>query len=821
MIEKKKEKFIISCVKWHTQMGAGMKKKSLFTKMTALLLAAVVGMSVIGCGADPTAETSGQKQTQNNQEGKTDNTAPEGSNDALESEQGNNTDSSGMGRYMEKAVLETENVVDQIQLQLLANGQPMFLNSYSAQRFQATDGGDTWEKLESEEFSAFRKEHYPTSSAIAKDGTIALINMEEKEGQENLEYPDYDYILNVYMTDNTVKNIPVALPDNESNINVLTFGDNGRLYVGANKCNSIFEVDIEEGTAKKLVDLPEHAVIMNSRGNILMCTGYEKTYFYNLEDGKLLEDEILDKFVQENYQGVSWFGDGYSAFLFLGKDNSVYVAGEKGLYRHVIGGSAMEQVIDGALSSLGDPAHGIMAMMENDNQEFFAAFSDGKVMRFTYDPNVSATPNEKLTVYSLVEQDMVKQAISAYRTVYPDMYINYEIGMDGDGVTREDALKKLNTKLLSGEGPDVIILDGMDSSTYADKGVLVDLSDIVAEVNQSDGLYMNLITPLYYGDNLYTVPAQFRIPMIGGHKETMQNVSDYAAMAEMIEKARTENPEAYLMGIFSESGIIKRLAPVCAPSWKNKDGQIEEAKIKEFLELTKQIYEAQVKNAPEEYTITYQSQIAESKANGTDRENDFFFMMMTDVFYLMEESPFMCGEVMSAYEYLITLSIPRIEGFEDSVFQKMNGQSSNVYHPTVLAGINSATSSLDQAKEFVKIMLSTSVQDSPHDGLPINKKSLANLFAYDESQLGENGALYSMSRTTKDGKTSSMIIYPASPEDVKELERIIAELQTPYISDVVLEDAIITEGGKYFNGDQDIDAAVKAVMDKVAIYMAE
>ena len=309
--------------------------------------------------------------------------------------------------------------------------------------------------------------------------------------------------------------------------------------------------------------------------------------------------------------------------------------------------------------------------------------------------------------------------------------------------------------------------------------------------------------------------------MIGGHKETMQNVSDYAAMAEMIEKARTENPEAYLMGIFSESGIIKRLAPVCAPSWKNKDGQIEEAKIKEFLELTKQIYEAQVKNAPEEYTITYQSQIAESKANGTDRENDFFFMMMTDVFYLMEESPFMCGEVMSAYEYLITLSIPRIEGFEDSVFQKMNGQSSNVYHPTVLAGINSATSSLDQAKEFVKIMLSTSVQDSPHDGLPINKKSLANLFAYDESQLGENGALYSMSRTTKDGKTSSMIIYPALPEDVKELERIIAELQTPYISDVVLEDAIITEGGKYFNGDQDIDAAVKAVMDKVAIYMAE
>ena len=416
---------------------------------------------------------------------------------------------------------------------------------------------------------------------------------------------------------------------------------------------------------------------------------------------------------------------------------------------------------------------------------------------------------------------MVKQAISAYRTVYPDMYINYEIGINGDSVTREDALKKLNTKLLSGEGPDVLILDGMDMQTYADKGVLMDISDIVSEVNQSDGLYMNLIMPLYYGDNLYTVPTQFRIPMIGGHQDVMQNISDYASIADMVETARTENTEAYLMGIFSDSGIMKRSMPICAPSWKNNDGQVDEGKIKEFLEQTKRIYDAQVKSAPEEYVTAYQSQVAESLANGFNRENDLYFMMMLDVFYLMEESPFMYGEIMSAHEYLLLLSIPEIEGFEDSVFQRMDGQSSDVYHPTVLAGINSATSSLEQAKEFVKIMLSTSVQDSPHDGLPMNKKSLAKLFEYDESQLGENGGLYSMSRTNKEGKVNSMVIYPASTEDVKALERSIAELKTPYLRDTILEEAVITEGAKYFNDSQSIDAAVKAIMDKVAIYMAE
>ena len=88
-----------------------------------------------------------------------------------------------------------------------------------------------------------------------------------------------------------------------------------------------------------------------------------------------------------------------------------------------------------------------------------------------------------------------------------------------------------------------------------------------------------------------------------------------------------------------------------------------------------------------------------------------------------------------------------------------------------------------------------------------------------------------------------MIIYPASPRCTKHnLNKFFCLIQTAcravntskhgwmiYITALpihfleyrVFKSAIITEGGKYFNGDQDIDAAVKAVMDKVAIYMAE
>ena len=41
--------------------------------------------------------------------------------------------------------------------------------------------------------------------------------------------------------------------------------------------------------------------------------------------------------------------------------------------------------------------------------------------------------------------------------------------MQEDGITREDALKKLNTELLSGSGPDVLILDKMPYDSYMEK----------------------------------------------------------------------------------------------------------------------------------------------------------------------------------------------------------------------------------------------------------------------------------------------------------------------------------------------------------------
>ena len=60
-------------------------------------------------------------------------------------------------------------------------------------------------------------------------------------------------------------------------------------------------------------------------------------------------------------------------------------------------------------------------------------------------------------------------------------------------MTLEDALKTLSTDILAGNGPDVLILDGMPVDSYVKKGILTDISDVVDEVKASDGLVDSIV----------------------------------------------------------------------------------------------------------------------------------------------------------------------------------------------------------------------------------------------------------------------------------------------------------------------------------------
>lgn len=790
-----------------------MRKKSMFTKAAALFMAAAIAVTAAGCGTKGQPDAENAVDATGTQASITEDGASRaGSKDNAES-------SNGMGRYVEQTVYEGEWFYDKVAGQILDDGQLVFLNSLTKRKIVSKDNGSVWETEDNAAFSAFIDEHYPGTTAVAKDGTIAIVAMDQRAGSADNERAEYDFNLRIYNTDDTTTQIPVELSDAESNLRTLAFDEQGKLYAFAARSRDIYGVDISEGTPEKLVTLEDTCDLMDCRDNILMCMTFEKIFLYDLEKKSFIEDEVLDSFIKENYGELSWTGGGYTAYAFLGADNTIYVAGDKGLHRHIIGGSAVEQVIDGGLSSLGDPTYSIMAMTMNDENEFFAAYNSGKIVKFAYDAAVPSVPNDRITVYSLNEDDLVKQTISAYQTQYPDLYVEYQVGMDEGGVTREDALKKLNTQLLGGNGPDVIMLDGINIDTYAEKGVLIDLSDIVNEADKKDGLYMNLIEKMKTDGKIYAVPAKFYIPIIYGSAAYVDDVNDYKSMADMVEKAVEQYPDTTLLSTCSANGIMKRSMPACAPSWKDDKGQLDIQKIREFLEQSKRLYDVEMSNTPQEYIELYRQNVVNE--NGDSYEDDKYFMMAYTSTYLMQMTPFSYGELLDADYYRTILSVPRIEGYEDTSIKQLNGQSRNVYHPASIAGINTASSNTDAAKQFVQMMLDTTVQESMYLGIPVNKKALSAQFAYDESDIGDDGGQYYMSFSTKDGMHLEYTIYPVQQEGIDRLEKWIAELDTPYLSDTVLEAAVYTEGIRYLEGRQDIDAAVKAIADSVEIYLFE
>lgn len=776
-----------------------MRKNSMITRAAGFFLSAVISMAMAGCG------TQGQPMRFENE--------PD-----LSAVQQDNPDNSGTGRYVERTVCEGD-YWERVEKQTLNDGRIVFINSMTSQKFVSKDGGDTWDTEREEAFAAFVQEHYPVSAALSKDGTLALICMDQKDTPADMEQREYVYNLYIYNTDHTIKQIVIDLPDAESSLSEVAFDEQGSLFVYAGGCRMIFKVDINTGTSGKLTGLQESCYLMECRDHILMCMAAQRIYLYDLEKEQFIEDETLDRFVLDTYQDMSWTGSGFTAYAFLGEDKTIYVAGDKGLHRHVIGGSTIEQVMDGSLSMLSTPSHSILAMTVNDCNEFLTVYSDGIIVKAAYDADVPTVPNEKLTVYSLDENDLVKQTISVYQAEYPEMFVEYQIGMAEGGITREDALKKLNTQLLSGSGPDLILLDGMNIDTYVEKGVLMDLSALVDEADAKDGLYRNLIENMNKeADKIYAVPLEFHIPVVLGEKNVVDSITDYRSMVEQAEKAREGYTDTDLLGICSPKGIMKRSVPVCAPSWQDSKGQIDTQKIKEFLELSKRLYEVQMNGTPAEAVANYQRRVSLDDAE--NYENSPYFKGLNENICLEKRCSFAFGETLGAYTYRNMLSVPRTEGMDQVICKPLDGQSTKVYHPESITGINAATTSSDRAKQFVSMMLSTTVQDNTPLGFPVNKKSLASSFAYNENKLDENGGQYSTSYT-RDGINYRFIIYPVNQDGTGLLEQWIAGLDTPYLSDTALENVVYAQGTEYIEGRKELDEAVEAIADSVEIYLAE
>lgn len=799
-----------------------MKKVKRITAI--IMLFAMIMVTISGCGSKPAAQ--GNVAAENQEGNSTDDKKEEGTNEPV-----------AMGRYVEQVTDLSEQIGGyQNKIFKLADGQIIITDEYR-EFIVSKDNGATWETYQQDWFSKLLEdETYIHDIQIGMDGTVYVVvevedsledeNADEEEGTLETEenyVPEIHNRLLIVKPDGTEQFVETPVEGNF--IRGVWVSENGRVFITMYG-EPVYEVK-EDGSCEAFLtvngNIPE---LIQFQGNLMILDGYDYDGFliYDMEKKTYIEDEVLADFITENYKnrdtnGGSW----HDLYFCTGEEGVLYLAGEKGLYRHVIGGSVMEQIVDGNLSTFGNPAYQLEGVILLDNNEFLILFTGGKLVKYVYDPDIPKVPNEKLIIYSLNQNDTVRQAVSLYQAANPEVYVQYEVGIDeNSSVTKEDALKSLNTKIMAGDGPDVLILDNMPVDAYVDKGLLMDLKPVLDSLNGDGAIFTNIADAFEKDGKVYMMPCEINLPVILGREKTVSSMNDLKSLADGVEKMRDEISGADLLGIASERGVMRMFAMTCIPSWKTENGEINMQNISDFLEETKRIYDAQM-NGLDSKIKEYWDNLNDyyMQDMGILREDSKYFRTgLDEIGYVGKSRQMVSGTIYDIFAYAMTTSVPRINGFEDTQLKLMPGQSQNVFWAQTIAGISAASENTDQGEAFLKVLLGKENQTSTFLGLPVNKAALEEKLT-PSSEVGENGEYSSIASSDGEGTYIEMTIYWPDEENINTLRGWMEGASTPYVEDVRLEDAVYKEGALYMRGEKSLEEAVSAIEKSVALYMAE
>lgn len=817
--------------------------------------------SVCGCG------NGGNEQKGDGKADGSGNTVADGSRQADDS----SGDGVAMGRYLEEVTELSENLTGyRNHIFRLSDGRLM-ISDPGNPFLVSDDNGATWVEEENDWLASIRQDDgYIQSCDVGADGTIGIIytsagqemtddDPEEAAGTQETEdsgntdadeqtgdgnkadstepsdgteedsfqevsgegwWQEHMTVL-VVKPDGTQITVELPATEEEEAVNIW-IADNGRIFVGT--YGTVLYEAGEDGSCTEFLTLENSPQKIVFQGNRMIIDGYafDGLLLYDMDAEEYVTDDVLDTFVRENYGSRTFNGGAWcDMYFFAGEEGVIYLAGDRGVHRHVIGGGAMELIIDGNLSTLANPGFHLLGMTTLDNNEFMAIYSDSRLVRYVYDPTVPTVPNETVKAYSLTESNTLRQAISIYQTEHPEVYVEYEIGMeDNSSVTREDALKKLNTEIMAGSGPDVLILDGLPMDSYIEKGLLADISPLVDGLAEEGRLFGNIVEAFRKDGKMYTVPCEIQLPTLLGREKYVSGIQNLKDIADAVEALRADNPEKDLLRVCTEKGIMRTFSMACAPAWKTESGEIDLAAVEEFLVQTRRIYEAQMDGLPEEVIEDYK-RLSEDYLEyyGTNYEDyKYFAYGMDDMNYTMGYRQLLAGTLGYAYAYAELTSVPKTKRFADCVNIPMNGQSSNVFCANTLLGISAVTEHQEHAEGLLKVLLGTT--DISANGFPVNQEAFEDSL-YPDDYESPDTAYGDMAYLDENGQGFTWTIYWFDESQADELRNRMKTVDTPYMEDSVLEEAVYQAGIAYMRGEMSVEEAVAEVEKNMAVYMAE
>lgn len=500
-------------------------------------------------------------------------------------------------------------------------------------------------------------------------------------------------------------------------------------------------------------------------------------------DSYLRYDLNTGKQIGENKSVVTDSDNFFSVSSML-TDDSIYYADSTGIYRQNFDGDKWEQIVSGEGVSMGAPANSITGLAGDGQDGYYVSLNytgGANLVYYSYSATTPSVPDTELTIYSLVDYPILRQAISEFQAQNPNVLVNLQIP-DAQSATTEDSIRALNTEILNGKGPDLLVLDGLPAQSYIEKGVLTNLTDFA---KKQSNLLKNIVSGMNEQNGMYFLPAQFTASVMITEKSDTQPES----LSALIEKIKgNADTKPYLIipaNLNAESGsFLTDWYERCAPQLMS-GASLDTSKLESLFTQVKELHDLLEADVIK-YNVTSEGALVET--DGT--------------FEVLDPSGLELSQG-GAAAHIMNLtgqaSLRSLLPLSDAGWNVSSLFGENVFKAQCSMGILESSEQKELAEKFLTTLFGTAVQSAyVGAGLPVNETALENV-----------------TKSTLCDKSGE---FTAMGSQVLELCRSLSQ---PVAVDSMLESAISEQANALLKGSNTPKQAAQSVADSVKLYLAE
>lgn len=564
--------------------------------------------------------------------------------------------------------------------------------------------------------------------------------------------------------------------------------------------SSLFSLDILSGENGQVLESESpdslyDGILSDGKDLFLLSTGGEGPRIQRRMNAKK-EDTVRIPFaVGASSPGASAdavfaVGGGSGFFLDILSDGTLIAASENGIFR-LAGGDPeanWEQLAEGNETDFSTPGFWGLHMNALEDGGIYALFqSDAgqKLNCYRYDPEAVSGPKQRLTVYSLYENTLLKQAAALYHKAHPEISIDlqYEYSLYGSDVVDYDSVyKKLNTMLLGDDAPDLLVMDHLNAESFISKGMLENLEDVIRPLEDSGELLSN-ITQAYAREDgtRYVVPLEFSFRLAMGRDIPAESMCSLEALADFLSRA-----DSSYMGPRTTPELVNLFYPFFCDTIV-RDKQLDRESLSQYLHWLK--------------AIADNCGLIDSHPEGEPAYGMFDLSGKAKLAFYQLNGFSDCILPMSMIDYI------------KGDFAALE----NRFIPSAQLAVCKTCSAPDVAKDFLRFALSLQVQNSDTcQGFPVNRTALETLARKDRSN--EQIVLVI---TDEEGGSLNFEGKPYSAEKADRLIQIAETLDRPVKEDEKIREVLTEYLADYLRGSRPLEETVEKIEDALKMYLAE